>query len=64
MPRRLALRARSEPRLSVLRNIVGQELQGDKAMELGVFGLIHHTHTAATELFDDAVMRDGLADER
>ena len=31
-------------------------------MESGVFSLIHHTHTAATELLNDAVVRDGLAD--
>ena len=30
-------------------------------MELGVLGLVDHTHAAAAELFEDAVMRDGLA---
>jgi hypothetical protein len=30
-------------------------------MEACVFGLVHHTHTTAAELLDDAVMRDGLA---
>ena len=28
----------------------------------GVLGLVHHTHPAAPELLDDAVVRDGLAD--
>ena len=27
-----------------------------------VFSLVHHTHPTDTQLFDDAVMRDGLAD--
>jgi hypothetical protein len=40
---------------------VRQKLQ-DKAVEPDVLGLVHHTHAATTELFDDAVGRDGLAD--
>jgi hypothetical protein len=28
----------------------------------GVFGLVHHAHAATTDLFDNAVMRDGSAD--
>src|SRR5437763_11693345 len=48
--------------LRVLRNIVGQEFQRDKAAEFGILGLVDHTHAAATQLLDDAVMRDGLAD--
>jgi hypothetical protein len=46
--------------LRIPRNIVGQELQGDEAMQLYVLGLVHHTHTTATELLDDAIVRDGL----
>jgi hypothetical protein len=33
-------------------------------MQSSVFGLIHDTHPAAAKLFDDAVVRDGLAEER
>ena len=40
----------------------GKKFQGDEAAELGVFGFVDHTHAAATEQFEDAVMRDGLAD--
>jgi hypothetical protein len=32
-------------------------------MKPGVLGLIHNAHTAATYLLDDAVVRDGLANE-
>jgi hypothetical protein len=49
-------------RLPVVGYVVGKELKGDKAAETCVLGLIHHTHPAATELLDDAVVRDGLAD--
>jgi len=40
---------------------LGQELEGDKTAELGVLGLIDHTHAAATELFQNAIVGDGLA---
>src|SRR6516162_8158705 len=39
----------------------GQELQGDEAAELGILGLINHTHPAAAQLLEDAVMRNGSA---
>ena len=32
------------------------------ALQLEVFGFIDHTHFAATELREDAIVRDGLAD--
>jgi len=28
-----------------------------------MLGLVHHTHSPAAQLLDDAVMGDGLADE-
>jgi len=48
-------------RLAIFRKFLGQKLQGNASAEPGVFGLIHHAHTAATELLDD-VVGDGLAD--
>ena len=39
---------------------MGQKLQGDEAAKLGVLGFIDHTHSTAADLFDDAIMRDGL----
>jgi hypothetical protein len=40
-----------------------KELDGHEPAQLGVFGLVDHTHSAATEFFDDAVMRKGLAEQ-
>ena len=48
--------------LRVLGNIIGQKLQRDEAAEAWVLGLVDHTHAAAAEFLDDAVVRDGLAD--
>jgi len=46
----------------VLRNIVGQEFQGDEPTKFRVLGLVDHTHSAPAQLFDDAVVRDGMPD--
>ena len=48
--------------LRVTGDFVGQELEGDETVQPGVFGLVDHAHAAAAELFDDAVVRYGLAD--
>jgi len=42
--------------------IGGQELQGNEAVQPRVLGLVDYPHASATKLFDDAVMRNGLAD--
>src|SRR5437667_345235 len=47
--------------LAILGHAFRQELKGDKAVQPRVFGLVDNTHAAATELLDDAVVRDGLA---
>src|SRR6202034_1248927 len=52
---------KSSQRLRLFGYIIRQELERDKAVQAEVFSLVDHTHPAATELFDDAVMRDGLA---
>src|ERR1700746_2263728 len=44
--------------LRVLGHIVGQEFKSDKAAEVGVLGLVDHTHAAAAQLFDNTVVRD------
>ena len=46
--------------MCVVGEFVGKELQGDVATELQVFRLVHHTHPAATNPAEYAVMRNRL----
>ena len=39
-----------------------QELECNESLEAGVLGLVHHSHTAAAELFQDAIVGDRCAD--
>src|ERR1700674_3215366 len=48
--------------LPVTGNVLGQELDGDKAMQPSVLSFVNNTHPAATEFLDNAVVRDGSAD--
>jgi hypothetical protein len=41
-----------------------EKLQGHKPTKLGIFRLIHNTHTATAELLYNAVVRNGPADHR
>ncbi len=43
-------------RLAVAGELFGQELESDEAAELGVFGLVDHTHATAAQLFQHAVV--------
>ena len=56
------LAAKTFESLWVLRDVVGEELEGDKAAQGGVLGLVNNAHPAAAQFFDDAIVRDGLAD--
>ena len=47
--------------LRILGDFVGKKLKRDEAAEFQVFGFVDHAHAAAAKLFDDAVVRDGLA---
>ncbi len=47
--------------LLVAGNIIRQKLEGHEAVQARVFRFVNHSHTAATELLDDVVVRDGLA---
>jgi hypothetical protein len=49
-------------RLRILGHIVGKKFERDEAAEAGVLGFVHHTHAAATQLFLDTVVGDGLVD--
>ncbi len=60
----LGLAAKALEGLAILREIVGKKLEGDEAAETRVLGFVDHAHAAATELFDDPVMRDGLIEQR
>src|SRR6266566_3718519 len=42
--------------------ILRQKLERDETVETSVLRFVNHSHPAAAELLDDAVMRDGLAD--
>ena len=59
--RRLSFALKPLQRLTVFDEPLGQELQRDEAMELGVLGLIDHAHPAATELFQNAVVGNSFA---
>ena len=61
--RRCCLRfpAKAFQSLSIFGDFIGQELQGDETMQPGVFSFVDHAHAASTQLFNDAVMGDGLA---
>src|SRR5215467_9245947 len=56
--------AESLKSLRILGNGLRQEFQRYKAAKRGVLGLVDNAHPATTELLDDAVVRNGLADER
>ena len=50
--------------LRVFGDFIGQELQRHKTPQAGILGFVHHAHAAAAQLFEDSIMRDGLADHR
>src|SRR5262249_17496817 len=45
----------------VLGQVFRQELEGHQPAKLDVFGFVHYAHAAAPQLFQDVVVRDGLA---
>jgi hypothetical protein len=59
----LGLALKASQSLRVAGDLVGQEFEGDKPAQAGVFGLVDHTHAAATQSFEGAVMGEGLANE-
>jgi hypothetical protein len=59
---RLCLTVEAAQSLCVWREPVRKELQGNEAVELGVLSFVDDTHPAATELFNNAVVRDVLPD--
>jgi hypothetical protein len=49
--------------LRVASNLLRQKLEGDETVEPRVLSLVNHAHPTTAQLLDDAVVRDGLADE-
>ena len=54
--------SKSFERLAIRGKIFRQEFQRNEAAELRIFGLEHDAHTAATDFFNHAVVRDGFSD--
>src|SRR2546428_7329780 len=52
---------KSLQRLMIGRELIGQELESNVAAQAQVFGLVDHTHAAATQLLQDTVVGNGLA---
>jgi hypothetical protein len=46
----------------IILHLRGQKVQPNMPAQLEIFTLVNRTHTATTELFQDAIMRDGFAD--
>jgi len=51
-------------RLRLFRKVLRKEFQSNEPTKLSVLSFVDDSHPAATELFDDAVMRDGLANHK
>ena len=59
----LGLAQETGPRLGVLRDTIGQQLQSHKAVQTRVLGFVNDAHAATAEPLDDAVVRDGLVQQ-
>jgi hypothetical protein len=49
-------------RLRISRKFGRQEFKGNEAAQLDIFGFVYNPHPTTAQLFDDAIVRDGLAD--
>src|SRR5882762_6848353 len=58
----LCFTAKAAQGLSIFGHFVGQKLQRNKAIELGVLSFEYHAHPAGAQLLDDAIVQDGLVD--
>jgi hypothetical protein len=58
----LGLTPKAFERLRVSGHVFWKKFESDKSVEASVLGLIDDTHPTAAEFFEDAVVRDGLAD--
>src|SRR5579859_2498269 len=60
--RSLSLALEACQNLWISGDLIGQELKSNIPMQPHVLGLIDHTHPSPAEFFEDAVVRDCLAD--
>src|SRR5690349_7389333 len=58
----LALKARES--LGIATDVIWQELEGNKAVQPGILGFIHHTHSPTADFLKNPVVRERLTDER
>src|SRR6266496_2544052 len=58
----LGFATKTGERLGVASDFFRKEFERNKTVEARVFGLVHHAHAAATQLFDYFVMGNALAD--
>ncbi len=54
----------SAPAQQIVKHFGRQEFRGHRTMQPCVLGLVDDAHSAATQLLNNAVVRDGLADQR
>jgi hypothetical protein len=57
-----SLTAKAFKSLRIFGKVIGQKFQSNEAAKLEVLRLEDHTHATATELLQDVVVGDGLAD--
>src|SRR5208337_5282401 len=57
------LAAKPFERLGIAFDICRKELECDQAAKANVLSLIHHSHSAAADFLEDAIVRDGLTDQ-
>jgi len=49
-------------RLTIQRDTLRQKFERDKTMQTAILGFVDNAHTAAAELFDNAIVGNGLAE--
>ena len=59
---RFSFALESSDGLGIAGKLIGQEFDGNEAMQPRVLGLVDDTHPASAQFLDDAVVRDGLPD--
>jgi len=57
------LAAKTFERLLILPQIIRQKLPGHEASQLRIFRFVDHAHSAAGQLFNDFIVRNGLPEQ-